>query len=91
MSKYSSTWGYLTDEQFNTFKTQGLVQSYIAVELDTSDGKRTVVRYIDILDQKFSYNWQSLSPFLSYPDNRATKMTICIYSSTYEYGKVFLA
>ena len=61
-------------------KTQGLVQSYIAVELDTSDGKRTVVRYIDVPNRSFSYNWQSLSPFLSYPDNRATKMTICLFS-----------
>lgn len=86
VNKYSSAWYYLTDEQFNTLKTQGLVQSYIAVELDTSDGKRTVVRYIDIPSTSFSYNWQSLSPFLSYPDNRATKMTICLSSSTYNYG-----
>ena len=90
VSKYSSAWGYLTPGQFDALKAQGLVQSYIAVELDTSDGKRTVVRYIDVPDQSFSYKWQSLSPFLSYPDNRATKMTICIYSSTYEYGRVVI-
>ena len=82
VSKHSSQWNYLSSEQLNTYKAQGLVQSYIAVELDTSDGKRTVVRYIDILDQSFSYKWQSLSPFLSYPDNRATKMTICLSSTT---------
>lgn len=86
VAKYGSRWYDLTEEQLNTLKTQGLVQSYIAVELDTADGKRTVVRYIDIPNRLFSYTWQSLSPFLSYPDNRATKMTICLSSYTSSYG-----
>lgn len=76
--KYDAPWDYMSDSEFNTFKSNGIVQSYVAVELDTSDGKRTVVRYLDVDSRLDTYNWQALNPFLSYPDNRATKMTICI-------------
>lgn len=77
-------------------KAKGHIMLYITVDVETDDGTQKVSRYIEAYDTSSRVDWlprfvEDLSPILSFPDNRAKKMTIGFMHITSEYyGTAYL-
>lgn len=82
-------------------KEKGHIMLFITVDVETEDGTQKVSRYVEAYDTSGSVDWtprfvEDLSPILSFPDNRAKKMTIgfmhvtsAYYGTAYLYTKEF--